>query len=183
MIGRGVPDHYSARVGFCYRKRCAYCDGAEINENERELRLSAMSLLALWKATLVAAVLTACFTFSYAVSLVRADTSATGQLIRIAPQDPAWSFAAAGPSFEIIYASRDQRDSVAEASGALYVPRGLAPPGGWPLVVFAHGTVGIGNACALSRRPQIDRVSAYFNEILDNGYAVLAPDDQGLGTG
>jgi pimeloyl-ACP methyl ester carboxylesterase len=142
-----------------------------------------MSFLALWKAKLVAAALTVCAAFIYAVSPARADASATGQLIRIAPLDPAWSFAAAAPSFEIIYSTKNQRDSAAEASGALYVPRGPAPPGGWPLVVWAHGTVGIGNACAPSHQPQTERVSIYFNQILDNGYAVLAPDYQGLGTG
>src|SRR5207302_9641355 len=104
-------------------------------------------------------------------------------LIRIGPLDPAWSFAKAGPSFEILYSTKDQRDSVAEGSGALYVPPGQAPPGGWPLVVWAHGTVGIGDACAPSRQPQTEHVSRYFNQILESGYAVLAPEYQGLGTG
>jgi pimeloyl-ACP methyl ester carboxylesterase len=72
---------------------------------------------------------------------------------------------------------------VAEGSGALYVPPGLAPAGGWPLVVWAHGTVGIGDACAPSHQPQTERNSTYFNQILDSGHAVLAPDYQGLGTG
>jgi pimeloyl-ACP methyl ester carboxylesterase len=138
--------------------------------------------LALCRATLVAAAVTACATFGHAVSPVTANALATGQLIRIAPLDPAWSFAEAGPSFEILYSTKDQRGAVAEGSGAFYVPPGVAPPGGWPLVVRAHGTVGIGDACAPSHQPQTEDVSSYFNQILDSGYAVLAPDYQGLGT-
>jgi pimeloyl-ACP methyl ester carboxylesterase len=142
-----------------------------------------MSFLVRRRATLVAAAIIACVTLMYAVSPATANASATGQLIRIGPPDPAWSFAKAGPSFEILYSTKDQRDSVAEGFGALYVPPGQAPPGGWPLVVWAHGTVGIGDTCASSRHPQTEHVSRYFNQILESGYAVLAPEYQGLGTG
>ncbi|MBO0879328.1 MAG: alpha/beta hydrolase [Mycobacterium sp.] len=142
-----------------------------------------MPFLALSRATLAAAVITACAIFVHSVSPTTANASATGQLIRIGPLDPAWSFATAGPSFALLYSTKDQRDSVAEGSGALYVPPGLAPPGGWPLVVWAHGTVGIGDACAPSRQPQPGPVSTYLDQILRSGYAVLAPEYQGLGTG
>jgi pimeloyl-ACP methyl ester carboxylesterase len=142
-----------------------------------------MSFLAPWRATLVAIAVTVCAVFMYAVSPATAEASSTGELIRIAPLDSAWAFAAAGLSFEIIYSTKDQRNSSAVASGALYVPRGVAPRGEWPLVVWAHGTVGIGDACAPSHRPQTERNSTFFNKILDSGYAVLAPDYQGLGTG
>jgi pimeloyl-ACP methyl ester carboxylesterase len=141
-----------------------------------------MSFLTLCRATLAAAVVTASTIFVQAVSPTTTHASATGQLLRIGPLDPAWSFATAGPSFEILYSTKDQRGSVAEGSGALYVPPGLAPAGGWPLVVWAHGTEGIGDACAPSRQPQTANVSSYFNPILGSGYAVLAPDYQGLGT-
>src|SRR5262245_64856823 len=109
-----------------------------------------MSFLAFRRAPFVVAVVTVCVAFIYAISPTTAVASASGQLIRIAPLDPAWSFATAGPSFEFIYSTQDQGRSTAEASGALHLPRGQAPPSGWPLVVWAHGTVGMGDACAPS---------------------------------
>src|SRR5262245_57828988 len=35
-------------------------------------------------------------------------------------------------------------------SGSLFVPKGKAPDGGWPVVGFGHGTLGIDNECAPS---------------------------------
>ncbi|MCM6772032.1 hypothetical protein NDR87_02935 [Nocardia sp. CDC159] len=112
-----------------------------------------------------------------------AQGSAIGQLNAIELIDPERSFAAAGGAVQITYATVDQHGAPAQGSGALYLPRGLPPAGGWPLVVWAHGTVGIADACAPSRRPQSERNATYFNRVLDSGYAVLAPDYQGLGTG
>ncbi|MFI5776635.1 alpha/beta hydrolase family protein [Nocardia sp. NPDC051570] len=113
--------------------------------------------------------------------LTAPSAAAQGSLTGVEPIDPARAFAASALSIEIGYTTTDQRGAPAQASGALYLPRGLPPAGGWPLVVWAHGTVGIGDSCAPSRRPQSDRNSTYFNRILDSGYAVLAPDYQGLG--
>ncbi|MFF0490205.1 alpha/beta hydrolase family protein [Nocardia sp. NPDC004068] len=96
--------------------------------------------------------------------------------------DPRWGFAAAAAGIEIGYGTTDQWGRAARGSGALYLPHGVPPVGGWPVVVWAHGTVGIGDGCAPSRRPQSERNSAYLNRVLDRGYAVLAPDYQGLGT-
>src|SRR5580704_10130968 len=36
------------------------------------------------------------------------------------------------------------------ATATLFTPKGIPPKGGWPLVVFAHGTVGIGQNCGPS---------------------------------
>ncbi len=116
------------------------------------------------------------------VGVVAPSAGAGGALNGVELIDPAHSFAAAAMSIEIGYTTTDQRGAPASASGGLYLPKGLPPAGGWPLVVWAHGTVGIGDSCAPSRRPQSERNSVYFNRILDSGYAVLAPDYQGLGT-
>lgn len=112
-----------------------------------------------------------------------AGATDVGQLDGVELLDPAWSFAAANGSFGFTYMTLDQRGAPARATAALYVPPGLPPQGGWPLVVWAHGTVGVGNDCAPSHHPQSERNRTYFNRILDSGYAVVAPDYQGLGTG
>ncbi|PXX65128.1 secretory lipase [Nocardia tenerifensis] len=105
-----------------------------------------------------------------------------GRLLGIEALDPAWSFTSAATAIGFTYSTVDQRNSPALASAALYVPPGSPPEGGWPLVVWAHGATGIGDDCAPSRHRQTKRNSTYFNSVLDNGYAVLAPDYQGLGT-
>ncbi|WP_067721157.1 alpha/beta hydrolase [Nocardia yamanashiensis] len=134
----------------------------------RAIVISALSLCAIAGTTTVPAT---------------AEIVALGELSNIEFLDTAWSFEKASATLGLTYGTLDQRDNPARATAGLYLPPGLPPQGGWPLVVWAHGTIGIGNDCAPSRRPQSERNRTYFNQILDNGYAVLAPDYQGLGTG
>jgi hypothetical protein len=67
-------------------------------------------------------------------------------------------------------------------SGALYVPQGAAPKGGWPIVSWAHGTTGIADVCAPSWRGPAQRDKEYLDAWLSHGFAVVATDYQGLGT-
>jgi pimeloyl-ACP methyl ester carboxylesterase len=70
-------------------------------------------------------------------------------------------------------------------SGTVSVPRGKAPPGGWPVISWAHGTTGIADSCAPSRAPK-DPYTAYIapelNTWLQKGYAIARTDYEGLGT-
>ncbi|WP_067710725.1 lipase family protein [Nocardia yamanashiensis] len=70
-----------------------------------------------------------------------------------------------------------------QASGALFVPDGPAPAGGWPIMAYDHGTSGMGPGCGGQTstkfsRPIEDRVIQYF---VNKGFAVVAPDYVGLG--
>ncbi|MEA1146259.1 hypothetical protein U8M64_28080, partial [Klebsiella pneumoniae] len=67
-------------------------------------------------------------------------------------------------------------------SGALFVPKGTPPVGGWPLMAWAHGTVGSADRCAPSLNERSPRDTRYLNYWLDQGYAIVATDYQGLGT-
>jgi len=84
----------------------------------------------------------------------------------------------------ILYTSTDGLDgkSLIVVSGMLFTPKGAAPEGGWPLVAWAHGTVGVADICAPSWTPHSQRNSTYLNFWLSQGYAVVASDYQGLGT-
>ncbi|WP_158607868.1 alpha/beta hydrolase family protein [Nocardia panacis] len=135
------------------------------------------------RVALAAVSLGVCASVAFAIPSATANVQDAGRLSGVGLLDPAASFAKAGAAFQLTYTTTDQHHAPAQASGALYVPPGLPPQGGWPLIVWAHGTTGIGDDCAPSRHPQSDRNTAYFNEILNAGYAVLAPDYQGLGTG
>ncbi|HIH5534586.1 TPA: alpha/beta hydrolase family protein [Klebsiella oxytoca] len=69
-----------------------------------------------------------------------------------------------------------------EDTAAVFIPFGATPEGGWPVVVWAHGTVGVANHCAPSLNPRSDRDKQYLNTWLSLGYAVVAPDYAGLGS-
>ena len=70
------------------------------------------------------------------------------------------------------------------SSGAYFVPAGTPPPGGWPVIAWAHGTSGLADKCAPSLAgpalPQRD--DPYLAAWLAHGYAIAASDYVGLGT-
>ncbi len=67
-----------------------------------------------------------------------------------------------------------------DVSGALFVPSGDAPPGGRPVVAYAHGTVGIEPGCAPTETSQLSGDAGAVSLFLDRGYAVAYTDYQGL---
>jgi predicted esterase len=67
-------------------------------------------------------------------------------------------------------------------SGAVFVPSGPEPADGWPVVSWAHGTVGVADACAPSVAGRSARDVTYLSAWLEAGYAVVATDYQGLNT-
>ncbi len=67
-------------------------------------------------------------------------------------------------------------------SGSVFVPPGDPPPGGWPVVAFGHGTVGIQNECAPSRSDTLLGSVAAAVQLTKRHYAVAIADYQGLGT-
>ncbi len=68
-----------------------------------------------------------------------------------------------------------------EANAVLFIPKGSAPSGGWPLVVWAHGTTGVADGCAPSSDFNGFGDSVVVNPLVKAGFAVLAPDYEGLG--
>lgn len=107
-----------------------------------------------------------------------------GTLANIAPLAAANSLSGAARAYRILYASTDgvKGEGSVQVSGAVFIPAGAAPAGGWPVVAWAHGTVGIGDGCAPSANPRSERDTIYLNSWLAAGYAVVATDYQGLGT-
>jgi len=107
-----------------------------------------------------------------------------GVLIRQQALDGAPSLAAAGENFRILYSSTEGLggELVNPVSGALYLPAGEPPAKGWPLLVWSHGTVGIGDLCTPSFSGRSERDRRYLNPWLAQGYAIAASDYQGLGT-
>jgi pimeloyl-ACP methyl ester carboxylesterase len=69
------------------------------------------------------------------------------------------------------------------STGAVYLPSGHPPEGGWPVVSSAHGTTGVGDTCAPAHGYDTTSLTRdYLSTWLAQGYAVVATDYVGLGT-
>ena len=89
----------------------------------------------------------------------------------------------------VLYTSRSPQGKRVAVSGSVSVPKGRPPKGGWPVISWAHATIGTADVCAPTRiRPNspdaayVAYVKPQLEDWIDAGYAVVATDYQGLGT-
>ncbi len=85
--------------------------------------------------------------------------------------------------WKLLYLSKSYTGRPTAVSGLLFVPTTRPPSGGRHVVAFTHGTVGVASRCAPSNLgakswPLIDGLTRFLRA----GYAVVAPDYEGLGT-
>ncbi|WP_072691238.1 lipase family protein [Rhodococcus marinonascens] len=86
-----------------------------------------------------------------------------------------------GSAYRMTYLTTD-RHGITPSTGMVLVPQGPPPAGGWPVMAWAHGTVGNSDAEAPSVTG-VDSLSRdYVSGLLQRGYAVAATDYVGLGT-
>lgn len=69
-----------------------------------------------------------------------------------------------------------------KATAMVFVPKTTRPAEGWKVVVWEHGTVGVGDSCAPSKYGFKPGFKAMAQSLLKEGYVVVAPDYEGLGT-
>lgn len=82
----------------------------------------------------------------------------------------------------VVYRSTSGDDGAPTVvSGAVVVPLGPPPAGGWPIVAFGHGTTGIDEPCAPSNSDSLMGMSGLVAAIVSKGFAVVMPDYEGLG--
>jgi secretory lipase len=81
----------------------------------------------------------------------------------------------------ILYHSRSPHDKDVAASGVVLLPRGTAPPGGWPIIAWAHDLTGSARQCAPSLLKTLNE-GPLLSMYVGLGYAVVASDYAGLGT-
>ncbi|MGB5723843.1 MAG: alpha/beta fold hydrolase [Parasphingorhabdus sp.] len=107
-----------------------------------------------------------------------------GKLLRQEALEKHQSNPGAGKNIRLLYSSTDGLDgqSRVAVSGILFLPEGKTPTGGWPLMAWTHGTVGIADICAPSWNGRQEQDRTHLQFWLENGYAVVASDYQGLGT-
>jgi predicted esterase len=82
----------------------------------------------------------------------------------------------------LIYTSTTAEGRATVVSGTVFLPQGNAPKHGWPVVSWAHGTLGVADNCANSTNGRSQRDIDYLGRWLGAGYAVVASDYEGLGT-
>jgi hypothetical protein len=91
----------------------------------------------------------------------------------VLPDSRAWA---------VLYHSRDFDGRDVAVSGLVVAPPGAAPPQGRPVVVWAHGSVGLADRCAPSRVGVMEALGGPLGSLLQQGVVVAATDYQGLGT-
>ncbi len=83
--------------------------------------------------------------------------------------------------YKVRYKSVSPTGAPIEVTGLAYLPKAKAPAGGWPVLSYAHGTVGLADRCTPS-----NNISAIENTIAGAfaalGFVVVASDYEGLGT-
>lgn len=106
-----------------------------------------------------------------------------GEMLRQEAQPAQPEITHAALAQRILYSSMDLRwkAGIVPVSGTFYLPKGEMPAGGWPLVVWAHGTLGVADVCAPSWAGHRPRDATWVDRWLENGFAVVTTDYQGLG--
>ncbi|GEE00411.1 lipase [Gordonia spumicola] len=105
-----------------------------------------------------------------------------GTLIQKTSLDNSVTLPSAGSANRVLYASTDVHGKPAVSTGAIFLPKRPAPKGGYKVIAWAHGTVGLGDSCTPSAQKRSDRDTVYLDHWLDQGYAIVATDYVGLGT-
>lgn len=102
-----------------------------------------------------------------------------GQVVRI---EPLGVNVPNGSGYRIIYRTQRSDGSITFSSGMVFVPNNSNSGLPRPVVAWAHGTVGMGDACAPSRTPDPVTNISWVSDMLSRGWVVTATDYAGLGT-
>jgi len=105
------------------------------------------------------------------------------------PLDGTMALPGAASNSLVLYRSTGANGESVAVSGTVSLPHGKPPRGGWPVIVWTHGTTGLAPACAPSRDTDVGPEHSYIaviRTLLDSfvkkGYVIVASDYEGLGT-
>lgn len=112
-----------------------------------------------------------------------------GRVVDASPLTSAAALPSAARNLLVHYTSRGAKGQPIVVSGTVALPTGTPPPGGWPVISWAHGTTGTADACAPSRdtatgpaHDYLAGVDRTLDEWVRAGYVVVQTDYEGLGT-
>jgi alpha-beta hydrolase superfamily lysophospholipase len=107
-------------------------------------------------------------------------SSTPGTLIRSEPM--AGVKVPGGTAHRILYVTEQGQGDVRVSGGMVFTPSTPAPPGGRPVLAWAHGTLGQGDACVPSRSANPLGDLDWVGQAMSYGWVVAATDYAGLGT-
>lgn len=117
-----------------------------------------------------------------------------GDVIWSRPLSGIAALKSAGTNELVLYRSDAADGSPIAVSGIIALPKTPAPAGGYPVVSWAHGTLGLGDKWAPSRdseaiaaeQPEHHAINqaphVLLNALLEQGFAVVMTDYEGMGT-
>lgn len=111
-----------------------------------------------------------------------------GSAIWARPLEGTMALPGAAANLLVLYRSLDPAGHIVPVSGTVAIPPGTPPAGGWPVIVWTHGTTGLAPMCAPSldtkdgpEHEYIAVIQTLLDGFVRHGYAVVATDYQGLG--
>lgn len=105
-----------------------------------------------------------------------------GSVIWARPFSGGAALPSAASNYRVLYETISATGTFVAVSGTLAIPRGTPPARGWPLISWAHGTVGNAPECAPSRGSHPNIEQRMLDGFVGRGYAVAQTDYQGNGT-
>jgi len=103
-----------------------------------------------------------------------------GELIRSVQFD-AYDLPLHVSAVRFLYHSRSANGEDVASSGVVLFPDKQPPPGGWPVIAWAHDWNGVARQCAPSLTRNLQH-GTFLSMYVNVGYAVVASDFTGLGT-
>jgi acetyl esterase/lipase len=101
-----------------------------------------------------------------------------GHILRVHPQIGG---ALNAKAYRVIYRSTGLNGQPIAVSGTIIFPVGPAPKRGRDIVAWAHYTTGVAERCAPTLLPNLGGTIAGLEQMLTEGYVVVATDYEGLG--
>lgn len=108
--------------------------------------------------------------------------SLSGPMGQVVRSEPVKTSVTNGSAVRVLYRTQRADSSVTFSSGLVFIPDNSAVGTPRPVVAWAHGTVGMGDACTPSRLPDPGGNIAWVSQMLARGWVVAATDYAGLGT-
>jgi pimeloyl-ACP methyl ester carboxylesterase len=102
-----------------------------------------------------------------------------GSLVRELAMPTGGSLPSGANAYRVLYHSETAAGADVAVSGIVVVPGGTPPPGGFPVVTWAHGTTGLAPACA----PSVEGLYSipFLASFVGAGFIVAVTDYEGLG--
>jgi hypothetical protein len=151
-----------------------------VNLKSTLVRRAASILLAAVPVVLTAVVATS----APASAATRSGVSSTqpGSVVSVSPLAQNLWVPGTALAYHVLYRTTGWNNQPTEETGAVFLPSGTPPPGGWKVISWEHGTTGVATGCAPTVIGRQQKDISYLSGWLQAGYAVVATDYEGLGT-